>query len=293
MMATQPAQAARRDQATRLRELASTQGASRSGLMLAIVSGKGGVGKSSIAVNLSIALASRGLRVILVDADFGLANADILLNVQPRYTLLHVLNGLRTLEEVTVEAPGGVRFVPGGSGLEQLANLSEFERQNLLFQFDALRGNADIVVLDCGAGLGQNVVRPALSADRVLVVTTPQPTAMTDGYAVIKVLRHAQCVAPIGVCVNMAANRAQAAATHQRLSDVARRFLDYSVADFGFVLHDTSVEQAVLARCPFVLRYPASNATACIAAMAQELERGFAPVRDRGGLLRRVVGWFS
>lgn len=282
----------RRDQATRLRELVA--GSERCGIMVAVTSGKGGVGKTSIAVNLSLALANRGLRVVLADVDLGLANADLLLNVQPRYTLQHVVAGVKTFEEILVETAGGVRFAPGGSGMSDLANLSAFDRHALVSQLHKLKINTDIVVLDCGAGISQNVVGFALASDVVYVVTTPQPTAITDAYAMIKTLHLAHCDAALSLIVNMARTRAEAATAFTRIAQVAARFLNYSVADGGCLLHDTAVEQAVLARCPFVRQTPTSKAGACVAAMAAELVRDQAltPTR-REGLLKRVAGLFA
>lgn len=279
-----------RDQATRLRELARRR--SRSALTLAIMSGKGGVGKSNVAVNLSICLAANSLRVTLVDVDMGLANADLLMNVQPRYNLSHVLSGLRTVDEISTEAPGGIRFIPGASGWHELANLSDFERRNLITQLQKLENNADIVILDCGAGISRNVISFALAADQAIVVTTPQPTALTDAYATIKALHQERCRARVCLFVNMAQNRSEANATYQRLAGVAKRFLNYPVADSGYMLQDAAVELAVRERCPFVIRYPSSNASACIAAMAVELGRACKGQDNRGGFFKRVVGLF-
>ncbi len=279
------------DQAARLRELAGRR--ARPAMTLAITSGKGGVGKSNVAANLAICLAGRGLRTTLVDVDMGLANADLLLNVQPRYTLSHVLSGLRGIEQIAMDGPGGIRFVAGASGLRELADLSYFERQNLILQLQKLETSADIVVLDCGAGISRNVISFALAADRVMVVTTPEPTALTDAYAMIKALHRAKCSARVSLFVNMANSRADATASFQRLSDVARRFLNYSVADQGYMLHDTSVESAVQQRCPFVIRYPGSNASACIAAMASEMAHRCAGGDRKGGFFKRVVGLFE
>lgn len=281
----------RADQAARLRDLARRRNPQLR--TYAITSGKGGVGKTNIAVNLSICLAARGLRVTLVDVDLGLANADLLMNLQPKYTLAHVLSGERTLGDVVRSGPGGIRFVPGASGLGDMANLSEFERQNLLVQLQKLETNTDIVVLDCGAGISRNVISFAMAADQVIVVTTPQPTALTDAYATIKVLTREQYGGPVGVLVNMAQTRAEAAATFRRLSEVAQRFLNFTIADHGFLLQDTAVELAVRERTPFVIRDPASNASACMAAMAGSLARTSSGHVPRGGFFRRVVGLFG
>lgn len=260
---------------------------------VAITSGKGGVGKSNIAVNLSIALAARKLRVALVDVDLGLANADLLLNVHPQYTLAHVLNGVKSLAEVTVTGPGGVQFIPGASGLNELANLSEFDRQNLIIQFQILETSTDIVVFDCGAGISRNVLSFALAADEVLVVTTPQPPAITDAYATIKSLHRDQYAGKISLFVNMAENRAEASATFDRIAGVARKFLNYSVASGGYMLHDRAVELAVRQREPFVLKYPASKASSCLAAVANDLARSSSLAYGGVSFFRKVVGLFA
>jgi flagellar biosynthesis protein FlhG len=279
------------DQATRLRELAGA--ARRAATTVAITSGKGGVGKTNLAVNLAICLAEKGLRVALVDLDMGLANADLLMNLRTRYTLLHVISGQRTIEEVCTTGPAGIRFVAGASGFEQLANLTEFERRNLIVWLQTLEDHTDIVVMDCGAGISRNVVSFAVAADRVIVVTTPQPTALTDAYAVVKVLHREARVGWTGLFVNMAESKAEARAAYQRLASVAERFLNYSIADSGYMLHDSAVEQAVRHRDPFVIRYANSNASACIAAMADDLARSVSGLSRRGGFFKRVVGLFA
>jgi len=285
------AQHKRVDQASRLREVA--RGVVHSAMTVAITSGKGGVGKTNLAVNLSICLAGKGLRVILVDLDMGLANADLLMNLRTRYTLSHVVSGQRSLEEIVTSGPGGIGFVGGASGVDRFANMSEFERRNLIAWVGSLNNNADIVVLDCGAGISRNVVGFAAAADRTVVVTTPQPTALTDAYAMIKVLHRESADARASLFVNMADSRAEARGSYERLSSVARRFLDYSVADGGYMLHDRSVEMAVQERCPFVIRYPHSNASASMGAMASELSRAVSGTQRCGGFFRRVVGLFA
>lgn len=229
----------------------------------------------------------------MVDVDLGLANADLLMNIQPRYTISHVLSGVRSIESVCVEGPGGIRFVPGASGRSELADLSEFDRRNLIAQLRRLMASTDIVVLDCGAGISRNVTSFALAADQVIVVTTPQPTALTDAYATIKSLHRARGDVSASLFVNMVNSRSEAGATYQRLAGVARRFLDYFVADVGYMLHDTAVELAVQQRCPLVLRYPDSNASACVAAMAAGLARTMPGRRHNDGFLKRVAGLFA
>lgn len=278
------------DQASRLRALAGA--AKRGGITVAVVSGKGGVGKTNIAVNLAVSLAGRGLRVALVDLDMGLANADVLLNVSSRQTLAHVVSGQRTIEEITVSAPGGITFVPGSSGEYDIANLSEFERAGLTHALRTIAASTDITVYDCGAGVSRNVIDFAARADRVIVVTTPQPTALIDGYAVIKTLHNGRFAGQLSLFVNLVNSRAEAKTTFKRVSEVSKRFLDFSVADAGYMVHDAAVARAVHERTPFVIRYPGSNASACIAAMAERVARSVRlPIR-RGGFFKRVVGLF-
>lgn len=278
------------DQASHLRQMARQR--SRMAETIAVVSGKGGVGKSNIAVNLSICLAEGGARVTLVDLDMGLANSDLLMNIQPRYTLAHLVSGSRTLEEIKITGPAGVRFIPGGSGTGGLANLSEFERRNLILQLDKLAYSTDILMFDCGAGISRNVVNFAQAADTAVVVTTPEPTALTDAYAMVKSIRCGHSRACVRLVVNMVESRTEAEATYRRIESVARKFLNYSVADGGFMLHDTAVELAVRERCPFVIRYPGSNASACIAAMARTMARNEPGRTSRGSFFKRVAGLF-
>jgi len=278
------------DQAQGLRELVRRR--RRGGSTVAITSGKGGVGKTSIAVNLSVWLASKGVRVTLVDVDLGLANADILLNIRPRYTLAHVLSGHRTIEEIVMDGPGGLRFIPGASGVQEVADLSDFDRQTFINQLARLRINTDITVLDCGAGLSRSILSFARSADRVVVVTTPEPPAVTDAYATIKALYQEHGTPPVGLFVNRAETRAMAEATFDRIAGVAHRFLKKSVANQGFMLQDRVVEAAVMARRPFVISDPASPASACIAALANTIVRTSSKEDRSGGWFRRVAGLF-
>jgi len=278
------------DQASRLRRMArQREGLTRT---IAVISGKGGVGKSNIAVNLAVSLAMRARRTLLVDLDLGLANDDVLLNLQPRYTLAHVVRGARRIEDICIEGPGGIRFAPGSSGTEGLANLTDFERTHVIAQLRRLDRNTDIAIWDCGAGIAQGVLGFARSADEVLVVTTPQPTALTDAYAAIKSLLRLRYAGEVKLFVNMAESRRDAEAAYERVSQVARRFLNYSVADGGFILHDSAVERAVQARSPFVIREPGSNASACMRAVASSFTRNHVGVRSRGGLFQRVAGLF-
>lgn len=262
------------------------------GEVVAITSGKGGVGKTSIAVNLSLALARRRMRVLLLDADIGLANADLLLNVGARYNLSHVASGMRTLEELMIDGPLGLKFIAGASGIEQLAHFSGFARANLAAQIERLRDAFDVLVVDGGAGLSPKILSFAQRADRVLVVTTPEPTALTDGYATIKALHRWGVRDSIGLLVNQVDNRREAQQTYTRVAEVAWKFLGLAIDDAGFCLHDECVEAAVRQRSPFLFRYPRCAASACIEQVADALLRRRGASSEAGGFLRKVAGVF-
>jgi len=278
------------DQADRLRALVrESRGMSR---LVAVTSGKGGVGKTNVAVNTAICLAARGHRVVLIDADLGLANADVLLDVKAAYNLGHVINGVKTIDEILVDAPGGIQLILGTSGVGRLANLSEFERHNLVQSMAQLEKLADVVVLDCAAGISRNVMSFAAAADRVLVVTTPEPTSLADAYATIKVLSRERSDATIGAVVNQANSSAEAHASAGRLAEVAQRFLRLDVTDLGYVLRDEHVPLAVRQRVPVCLKYPRAPASSCLAAVAAKLARETLTGQSDDGFFRRVANLF-
>jgi flagellar biosynthesis protein FlhG len=277
------------DQASRLRSLVREH---RRATVIAITSGKGGVGKSNVAVNLAIKLSAAGKSVLLLDADLGLANADVLCNIDLPFNLSHVISRKKDLHEVIVKAPGGFRLVGGGSGLARKADLTDHERQRLVDSLGELESTADIILIDTGAGISPNVLSFTRAADSVLVVTTPEPTAITDAYAVIKVMTQDAVTGRISLLVNQAHSAAEAQAVHERISRVAKQFLHVSVLDAGFVPTDESVSQAVRRRSPFVLSAPKSSASTAIAQLAARLERGIGTPTDSGSFFNRMSKWF-
>jgi len=278
------------DQASKLRRLMDQARMTRT---IAVASGKGGVGKSNIALNLAILLSAAGNRVALVDADLGLANLDVLLQVDVRANLSHVVAGAKRLEEVVLGLPSGVQFVPGASGLAKLAHLSEFQRAQLLAELTTLEADNDIIVVDCGAGIGANVLQFAGGADIVVIVTVPEPTAITDAYAVVKVLTQCDYAGQMSLVVNLAVDRHEARMTYQRISDVARQFLGAKVFDGGYVLTDPKVGEAVRRREPFVLAYPRCPASRCLAALATKLSAGGRLLGRKESFFKRVANWFA
>jgi flagellar biosynthesis protein FlhG len=277
------------DQATRLRSLVREH---RSASVVAITSGKGGVGKSNVAVNLAIKLSSAGRNVLLLDADLGLANADVLCNIELPYNLSHVISRKKDLQDVIFKAPGGFRLVGGASGLARMADLNEHERQRLVDALSELEATADIVLIDTGAGISPNVLSFTRAADNVLVVTTPEPTAITDAYAVIKVITRDSVAGRVSLLVNQVQSPAEGQAVHERISRVAKQFLQVSVLDAGYLPADETVPMAVRRRTPFVLAAPRCPASLAIAQLAARLERGVGGAVIHGGFFNRMSRWF-
>jgi flagellar biosynthesis protein FlhG len=279
------------DQAQALRKLVMETGVRRA-RVVAISSGKGGVGKSNIAVNLAIRLSGMGRSVVLLDADLGTADADVLCGLQPVSTLAHVVAGRKTIVQAAIDAPGGFRLVPGASGLAQMAALSEFERGRLIQLVGELEATADVILVDTGAGVSPNVLGFFLAADEQVVVTTPEPTAMADAYALIKTANRQSQDLDIRVLVNLVRDPAEGRAVYDRLDAVCRRFLNLHVRYAGHVSLDPRVTLAVRRRRPFVLEYPTCDASACIGQLAHRLDRHAAEPRGEG-LLRRMVLWLA
>lgn len=260
--------------------------------IVTVTSGKGGVGKSNVAVNLAIRLTEMGRRVVLFDADLGTANADVLCNLTPSATLAHVVAGRYSLADAMIDAPGGFRLVPGASGLAQMAALSEFERSRLVEQLHQIEADADIILIDTGAGVSPNVLSFAVAADQLLVVTTPEPTAVTDAYAVIKTITRRREATDIRLLVNMVKDAQEGRLIYDRITAVCRKFLNVSPRYAGHVVSDPRVPQAVRRRRPFVLDHPGCEASVCIGQLAHRMDRHAADPSG-AGLFHRMVAWVS
>lgn len=260
--------------------------------VMAVTSGKGGVGKTNVVTNLAIALSEAGMRVLVVDADLGLANIDVLLGLHPRHNLGHVVSGQKSLEDVIINGPAGIRIIPGASGLQDLAQMEIARRHALLTDLVSLEEQADLLIIDTGAGLSNSVMDFVVSADEVVVITTPEPTAIADAYAMVKVLSQTASDASIRLLVNQARSQSEAEQVTDQILSVARRFLNVFVDDLGYVLVDVAVQRSVRAQKPFVLLYPHSSASECIKAVAKRLMTGRSgSVAPSGiaGFVRRIL----
>lgn len=277
------------DQAAHLRMLMRQQTRAS---VVAITSGKGGVGKSNLAVNLAIKLTQAGKEVVLLDADLGLANADVLCNMDLPSNLAHVIARKRELKDVMVRGPGGFRLIGGASGLARMADLSDFDRQRIVESLGRVEQEADMLLIDTGAGISANVMSFTRAADHVIVVTTPEPTAITDAYAMVKVISKDGGDRRISLLVNQVTSPGEARAVYERISRVARQFLGISVYDAGYIFDDDAVPQAVRRRVPFVIGNPRCPASACIAQLAVRLQQGVADKISEGGFFQRMTRWF-
>ena len=232
----------------------------RNARVITVTSGKGGVGKTNITINLGIAFAEMGLRVIILDADFGLANIDVLFGIIPKYTLLDVISNQKNVLEVLCDGPNRVKFISGGSGVEELVKLDKNQIQRFVNNISLLDKLADIIIIDTGAGLSERVMSFVMAADEVLLVTTPEPTSITDAYALIKMVSIRDKNKEIKVIVNRAENNSEARDILNKLSLVAERFLSLKLSPLGYVLNDEAVIKAVKSQQPFILSYPKSQA---------------------------------
>ena len=264
--------------------------------VIAVTSGKGGVGKTNVSVNLALAFAARGKKVLLYDADLGLANVDVMLGVIPRFTLLNVLNGQKTLKEIIVEGPGGIRLVASGSGgVQELADLNEIQRNKFLEALLELQHESEIILIDTGAGLHRNVLAFALAAEEVIVVTTPEPTALMDAYGMIKILYREKKNPTVNVVVNMAANQLEADEAGKKLVVLSKRFLNLNVEYIGFVPRDAGMIRAVKEQKPVMLSSPLSPAGVHLSRLAEILLSGKTQTGDGNLLLffKKVTKIFS
>lgn len=253
-----------------------------------VTSGKGGVGKTNLSVNLGLAFQNQGKQVLLIDADLGLANIDVVTGLYPKYNLSHILTTGKSIQDIILKGPRGISILPGASGFYELANLSNTQLESLIESFKRISGNFDIIIIDTSAGISKSVLSFIQSSDEIIVVTTPEPSAVTDAYALIKVA-HRHCN-KIHLIVNKTDNYKEAQFTMEKLTKAAKKFLNVDIDYLGFVLEDKSIHRANMEQVPFLIKYPQGLASKCLINITSKLLFGEqSPIESTV----TVDGWFK
>ncbi|MDR0909766.1 MAG: MinD/ParA family protein [Spirochaetaceae bacterium] len=299
------------DQAEQLREMmrnrvarpvgtAATNDDARAGIergrrktrIITVTSGKGGVGKTNVSVNLALAYSRIGKKVVVMDADLGLANVNVILGSIPKFNLYHVIRKQKTMQEIMMQTPYGISIVAGASGFSKIANLNEEERQSFITELDTLT-NADIIIIDTAAGVSDNVLDFVACAEDVLIVTTPEPTAITDAYGIIKII--ATEIDNLNMSLKLVVNRvksyAEAKKVADRMTSIAGQFLNLKVEYLGCIFDDQVVSQAVLKQKPFMVVDPKCKASQCVQHLVGRMEKS--EIKGQGsfsGMMRRFFG---
>ncbi len=286
------------DQADTLRELArnarrsqqdagsgSGKSGSQDGIrVISVTSGKGGVGKSNVVANLAMALADLGKKVLIIDADLGVGNLDVLLGLSPQYNLNHVLSGEKSLPEILVEVNSRIKLIPAGSGVQEYTSLGQHEKLKLLDELDMLEEEFDIMIIDTEAGISENVTYFTVAAQEIVVVVSPEPTSITDVYALIKLLATRYSEHHFKVLVNMARDSEDALEVFRKLANVAGRFLDISLDYLGCVVRDEKLIDAVKKQKAVFEMFPDSEAASCFMTLARRVIENSRQNRLKGNI---------
>ncbi len=296
------------DQATRLRELISNKKAAaeqinlpnerpaKNARIICITSGKGGVGKTNFTINLALELSKLGNRIVIIDADLGLANIDVVLGAIPKYTLLDLIHNNKTIEEVMVEGPNNIKIISGGSGVTELVDMPLSSIEDLIGKLHSINDYADIILVDTGAGLSNSVLSFVLAASEVILVTTPEPTSITDAYAMIKTINLREKNKKIRLIINRVESVTEGDIAFEKLNNAAKRFLLLDLYKLGYIFEDISVIRSVKKQTPFTIEYPNSIVSKNIKSIAVRLvndavyngEDNKAP----SNFFRKLVGFF-
>jgi len=256
------------DQASGLRQMVNP----RPVRAIAVTGGKGGVGKTNVSVNLGVAAAEAGRHVMLLDADLGLANIDVVLGLHPQYDLSHVMHGERSLEEVLVEGPGGMKVVPGASGVQALSELSPAEHTGLIRAFSELAGDTELLIVDTAAGISDTVLSFSRASHEVVVVVCDEPASITDAYAIIKLLNRDYGHQRFRVLANMVRSAQEGRELYNKMCRVTDRYLDVTLGFMGAIPFDESLRKAVRAQRPVVQAFPRSRVAQVFRNLAKKIE---------------------
>lgn len=282
------------DQAEHLRNIIKKQDLlpkkKGSAKVITVTSGKGGVGKTSLSVNLAIQLARMGKRVVIFDADFGLANIEIMLGLRPQYTLADLMYRGKEIGDIIMRGPENIGFISGGSGIRELSNVSRDQVFSLIQKLDDLDRQADVILIDTGAGISDTVLEFVAASEEVLLVATPEPTSVTDAYALMKVLDRRTAFRQDRSVVRLVANQVreewEATELFEKLGAVARKFLDMEVEYLGAVPYDKYMQRAVMRQDPVCISHPEARAARAVKRMAFLLEDQHMEEETQGGIAK-------
>lgn len=269
------------DQATTLRDIVSARkeqvrrqpGIKGPMRVIAVTSGKGGVGKTNVVLNLCLALSRLQRRVFLLDADLGLANVDVLLGLSPRFTLEHVMNGQRDIMDIVLEGPAGMRILPSGSGISELSEMTYDQQMRLFRELSRIEDDVDYLFIDTGAGISSNVLRFNASANEVIIVANPEPTSITDAYALMKLLSIKYHIREFGLIANSVAHEEEGRSVYDRLNRVCGQFLQVTLNYLGSIPLDKHLRQAVRQQQPLLDAFPQSPAARSLTRIAAGLDQ--------------------
>ncbi|MDA3941807.1 MAG: MinD/ParA family protein [Spirochaetia bacterium] len=284
------------DQAEQLREIMRSRNENGSEntktRVIAVSSGKGGVGKTNMSINIAIAYAQLGKKVLVMDADLGLANVNVAMGIIPKYNLYHLIRQKKKMKDIIINTDFGIQIVAGASGFSKIANLSDNEREHFIEEIGQMDA-VDIIVIDTSAGVSSNVLDFIAAADDAIIVTTPEPTAITDAYGIIKII--ATEIDNMNLGIKLIVNRVKSVTEGKRVSErvinIASQFLNLKVDYLGYVYDDPQVSQAILKQKPFLIVDPDSKASICIKHIVSRLEK--VEYKEGGGIkrfLNRLVG---
>ncbi|EKN63672.1 hypothetical protein BABA_24350 [Neobacillus bataviensis LMG 21833] len=287
----------KQDQAQKLRELYQRfnhDQQTRTTKVISITSGKGGVGKSNFALNFALSLIESGQKVVLIDLDIGMANLEILVGMNPKHNLIDMVEGGKSIWDVMEKGPNGLELISGGSSFNEMLDLSADDTNYLFSELEKLQGYADIILFDTGAGLSRESQRCHLAADEIILVTTPEPTAMTDAYSVIKILHHQDANLHVRLVVNRVASSKEGMEIAGRFRTVTKQFLEKEIDILGFIPNDSHVFQSVLEQTPFLLNYPKSQAAKWMKDIVKIYLNGDAKSNNSTGMkgfIRKISGF--
>lgn len=256
--------------------------------VIAVSGGKGGVGKTNVSINLAVSLAEIGRKVMVLDADLGLANIDVVLGLHPKFDLSHVLRGEKDLDEIIIDGPAGIRLIPGASGIQHMAELSPAEHSGIISAFSEMGSDIDTLIVDTAAGISDTVISFTRASQEVIVVVCDEPASITDAYAIIKLLNKEYGSTRFRVLANMVRTAQEGRDLYNKMCAVTDRYLDVMLSFMGAIPYDESLKKAVKSQKPVVIAFPRSKAAQAFKNLARKVE-AWPPPQGANGQMQFFV----